>query len=69
VSRRRGYISPRKVTELPLAPVSKRAEYAVRHRGEWHIGQWDGECFCVTSSLQSGDRYFPWMVERFVELT
>lgn len=42
--------------------------YAVLHDDGWHIAEWDGECFAVTSSWQSGDRWRPAQVRTFLVL-
>jgi hypothetical protein len=44
-------------------------EYAVYEGGGWHIADWDGECFHVTSDWQQGDRWAPDQVQAVVPLT
>jgi hypothetical protein len=43
-------------------------DYAVEREDGWHIATWDGECFAVTSDWQSGDRWLPEMVRKFLVL-
>lgn len=43
------------------------ALYAIYRQYEWHLTQWDGECFCVIGTgMQSGDRWLPKWTERVV---
>jgi hypothetical protein len=42
--------------------------YAVEREDGWHIAVWDGECFAVTSSWQSGDRWLPTDLLQFLVL-
>lgn len=40
--------------------------YAILREDGWHIAEWDGECYNITSDFQSGDRLVPSQVKRAV---
>jgi hypothetical protein len=56
------------IRDACLCPHHVGRTFAVERLDGWHIAVWDGACFAVTSSWQSGDRWLPEQVESCVML-